>query len=79
MTGTYNGWKNHATWNTHNWLTGADEAVYWKAVEVAKGGNVRQAAQRVRLHCQDMWGARNPDGDSLAQVNWTEIAKALRE
>jgi hypothetical protein len=79
MTGTYNGWPNRSTWNVNLWLTGVDEATYHEARRVARAGTVRDAASALKLYCYDLWGRKTPDGDSLAPVRWTEIAKALRE
>jgi hypothetical protein len=76
---TYNGWANRATWNTHLWLTGNDENTYKIATKVAQRGTVEASALRIKGFCQDLWGSKTPDGDSLAKVDWKHVAEALRE
>jgi len=75
---SYNGWKNHATWNTYNWLSGYEDS-YHAACRVTKGGSIKAASQALKMHCIEIWGMSNPDGDSLAKVDWEHIAEAFRE
>lgn len=65
----HNGWTNRATWNVSLWL-GNDKAVY----EQVRALKLFDAAQFANF-CGWLWGNETPDGDSLQEVNWEEIAE----
>lgn len=77
MDATYNGWTNRATWNVALWA-GNDEPSYryFRDQRPREGGYDAGSAERV---ARDLFQDKTPDGDSLADVNWTEIAEAWND
>lgn len=76
---TYNGWVNRETWNASLWLNN-DEGLYHAAREVTRPGQLWAAAKALSTFAREVWPEGvTPDGDSLAKVNWYDVAKGLRE
>lgn len=77
---TYNGWTNRATWNCYLWLTGHDEGIYHASRDLVKRYKSDIGAEiKIKALCREMWGRKTPDGDRLAEVDWSAIVEALRE
>ncbi len=75
----YQGWTNRATWNANLWLSndyGLYSFVKWLADEY--DGDFRGMGRAVFGFAVELWGDETPDGESLADVNWTEIAMDWR-
>jgi len=68
----YNGWTNRATWNVNHWL-GNDETTYGLMSSL----KMTEATQFANF-CGYVWGKTTPDGDSLANVDWQEIADSWK-
>jgi len=66
----YNGWTNRATWSVYSWL-GNDSDIYQMALSL----NMVDASQFENF-CRYLWKNETPDGCSLAEVDWQEIADA---
>ena len=64
----HNGWTNIETWNVSSWL-GNDSATY----DLMSKMKMTEAAQ-FKNFCIYLWGKFSPDGHSLKNVNWQEIA-----
>ena len=79
MSKKYNGWANRATWNVALWL-GNDEGLYRTAVEMARAIKGRLNAREAEELCFALFpSGKTPDGDSLINCHWPEIASDLRE
>ena len=68
----YNGWTNRATWSAQLWLAN-DEYTY----ELMCSLNMTDASQFENF-CHYIWDNETPDGISLDDVNWEEVAEAWR-
>lgn len=76
---TYNGWYNRATWNVALWV-GNDEGLYHSARSLARAVKGRLSGRDAELICRELFpSGQTPDGDSLVDVHWAEIAADLRE
>jgi len=64
----YNGWTNRATWNVSAWL-GNDSDIYRMVVALKMVD-----ASQFENFCRYLWKNETPDGCSLTEVNWQEIA-----
>lgn len=74
----YNGWYNRATWNVALWL-GNDEGLY-NAAKDATRRSERLRARDAEEICRELFpSGKTPDGDSLIDVCWGEIANCLAE
>ncbi len=74
----YNGWYNRATWNVALWI-GNDEGLYRMACDAARAMG-RITSRDAELLCRDLFpSGKTPDGDSLVDCRWSEIARALAE
>ena len=70
----YNGWTNRSTWNVQLWITNK-ESLYKLIGTIAKGcRSVSELADNLEAFLGILWNGKTPDGDSLAPVNWVEIA-----
>lgn len=75
----YNGWFNRATWNVALWL-GNDEGLYNAARQLARGIKGRITARAAEEICRELFpSGKTPDGDSLIDCHWPEIARDLAE
>ena len=76
-TKTYNGWTNRATWNLALWLTNDAAAYEWMREHFTC---VRPNRRTVQEFCLNAYpNGFTPDGESLENVNWTEIVDMVRE
>ena len=84
-TDKYNGWTNRATWCVHLWLSNTEpDYRHWREV-CANAADAYHAGEQMLAHFRDA----APDRvrgmfldllDSVFDsVNWTEIARALRD
>lgn len=62
---TYNGWKNHATWNVALWL-GNDEGLYYSTIEFMKNYDGLTPYRDFIQYC-DLEKSLTPDG-----VHWLD-------
>lgn len=75
----YNGWHNRATWNVALWL-GNDEGLYRSAIELARAVKGRITSRDAEEICRELFpSGKTPDGDSLIDCRWSEIARDLAE
>lgn len=75
----YNGWFNRATWNVALWL-GNDEGLYDAARLLARGIKGRITGRQAEEICRELFpSGKTPDGDSLIDCYWPEIAQDLAE
>lgn len=75
----YHGWTNRATWSANLWLNN-DEQYYKEAAKmVFERHDVVVLARALARQCHRWWGGMTKDGCPLDDVNWLEIAKALKE
>ena len=70
---SYNGWKNRSTWNVNLWAMN-EEGLYHSVME-GKPYTPESAEEKAR----GLFGDNTPDGDSLKEVDWEEIANAWNE
>lgn len=81
---TYNGWTNHATWNLNNWVSN-DEGTqgYWQEqadqLDAKQLADALQEAMEQPLDDMAQGWHRDAVAMALAQVNWDELAAALKE
>ena len=75
----YNGWKNRATWNAALWLGNGDEGTYRAARDMVRSHKRADQATAIRDFCFEIWGTKTPDGDSLHDVAWRDVANSLAE
>lgn len=77
--GKYQGWSNRSTWNANLWLSN-DHGTYSFVEELADehGDDFKSMGHAVFGFAVELWGKETPDGDSLADVNWLEIATDWR-
>lgn len=75
----YQGWTNRETWNANLWLSN-DAGLYGFVEELADehGDDFEAMGHAVFGFAVQLWGSETPDGDSLADVNWLEIATDWR-
>ena len=75
----YNGWHNRATWNLWLWA-GNLETVYHGSCEFATGTKGRITGAMAESFFRGIFvTGKTADGDSLDDVHWPEIARALME
>lgn len=80
--GTYNGWRNRATWNVNLWLTGSDESLYRYFVQRIREAKTRDGRIKpgvARIIATDCLGQKTPDGDRLSRADFEELARAWNE
>ena len=80
MDETYNGWTNRATWNLMLWL-GNDEGLESSARRIARRTTTTTDLRRDIEALFDTIDGEpvTPDGDRLADVDWTQVQSALEE
>jgi len=81
----YNGWTNYPTWAVHLWLTN-EEPLYHQSRELVAEGEDYEAAGRLKEFVTDYDPLGSTPsmftdilGWAVEQVNWLEVARALRE
>lgn len=76
----YNGWSSRETWNVALWL-GNEEALYRDVVNMARRSwSASNMAEKLEQFCNEVWkNGVTPDGDSLALVDWKEVAEGFGE
>ena len=82
----YNGWRNWETWCVHLWITGEESSYgYW--MDMANRYDRDRLREELEAHytealalLEELPGVfRDLLGGSLREVDWQEIAEALRE
>lgn len=72
----YNGYTNWDTWNAALWLSNHSEGVYHEARNIAKHGTTDQLRRYVEsAYANNIF----TDEADLANVNWAEVRKSLRD
>lgn len=76
----YNGWSNRETWNAALWL-GNEEGLYNEVVRMARRSmDADDLARDIEGFCKEIWPEGvTPDGDSLRNVDWVEVAEGFGE
>ena len=76
---SFQGWSNRATWNASLWLSN-DYGSYRTVDCLADsfGDDFAGMAREIFDYAVESWGTKTPDGESLAEVNWLEIATDWR-
>ena len=86
MSEEYNGWRNWETWCLHLWITGEEPSYrHWDAR--ARAQDTEALREELEAHytealalLEELPGVfRDLLGGSLREVDWWEIAEALRE
>ena len=85
--GTYEGWKNRATWNYMLWLNN-DYGMYQQMCKMLPliALRNRDEGRKAMIYKNDAMqlaleivGITTPDGDPAGDVAWGEIARAMNE
>lgn len=75
----YNGWSNRETWNAALWLSN-DEGLYREVSRMARRStDAEDLAKDLEQFAREIWGDETPDGDSLRNVDWLEVAEGYEE
>lgn len=83
---TYNGWKNHQTWNVSLWLNN-EYSLYTRFQDILKDGSLSEKlqAEYVENLCKSVWrqddgtSPQTPDKVTLKDVDWLEIVRDNKE
>lgn len=80
----YNGWRNWETWNLYNWIS--NEEGSWRYWEQAAKHEERDTlactlrdAMEQPIDLMDNGWHRDVVTNSLARVDWEQLAEALKE
>ena len=72
---SYNGWSNRATWNVSLWLNNDEGSYRELAGLVRRASDVHDLARDIEDLCRAIWtDGKTPDGDSLDEADFEEIA-----
>ena len=79
----YNGWANKETWNT-NLRTITDRLLYYQVYNLLGNKTTGSRttgdfAESLKMFLWERWKGRTPEGDSLKNVDWLEIAMVWQE
>ena len=79
MSDGYNGWANRSTWNVVLWMNN-DEPIYLWMLDTFGRRYIPIVAKDAKWFISKVWPSGvTPDGDSLKDVDWSEVADAINE
>lgn len=75
----FDGWKNRSTWNVVLWMNN-DEGLYLYMRDAFRRRYAPIDGNEAQEFFEDVWpNGITPDGDSLKDVDWDEVAGAINE